>query len=116
MPDPAELETLNFKVRTRLRTMRAMTDLFDLTGEVAVVIGATGMLGGAVAEGLGRAGAKIAVLGRHAERGQACVNRIKQMKGAAQFFPADALARESLRAAAAAVEKELGPPTVLVNA
>jgi len=29
--------------------------MFDLTGEVAVVIGATGVLGGAIAEGLAEA-------------------------------------------------------------
>ena len=34
-------------------------DLFDLSGEVAVVIGATGALGGALAEGLAQAGAKV---------------------------------------------------------
>ena len=37
-------------------------DLFDLTGEVAVVIGATGALGGAMAEGLAQAGAHVAVV------------------------------------------------------
>jgi len=45
-----------------------MNDLFDLSGEVAVVIGATGALGGALAEGLAAAGAKVAVLGRNAAK------------------------------------------------
>ena len=36
-------------------------DLFSLTGEVAVVLGATGVLGGAIAEGLAAGGAKVAV-------------------------------------------------------
>jgi len=52
-----------------LHRSRAMThtpvdrmNLFDLTGEVAVVIGATGVLGGAIAEGLARAGARVAVV------------------------------------------------------
>lgn len=39
-------------------------DLFDLTGEIAVVIGGTGVLGGAITEGLAMAGAKAAILGR----------------------------------------------------
>src|ERR1043166_3398641 len=52
-------------------------NLFDLTGEVAVVIGATGVLGGALAEGLAMAGAKVAVLGRTADRGATRVKKIK---------------------------------------
>jgi NAD(P)-dependent dehydrogenase (short-subunit alcohol dehydrogenase family) len=91
-------------------------ELFDLSGEVAVVIGATGALGGAVAEGLGEAGAKVAVLGRSAERGEARVKAIEAKGGQAAFFPADAIRRESLAAARAAIEKSLGPATILVNA
>jgi len=47
-------------------------NLFSLNGEVAVVIGATGVLGGALAEGLAAAAAKIAVLGRNEERENWC--------------------------------------------
>ena len=93
-----------------------MMNLFDLSGEVAVVIGATGVLGGKVAEGLAQAGAKVAVLGRNAERGQACVQRILEEKGKAQFFLADAISRQSLQQAAAEIQKTLGPPSILVNA
>ena len=46
-----------------------MNSLFDLSQDVAVVIGGTGVLGGALAEGLAAAGARVAVLGRNAERG-----------------------------------------------
>lgn len=90
--------------------------LFDLKDDVAVVIGATGVLGGALAEGLARAGAKVAVLGRNAERGQARVQTIQAQGGRAAFFAADAQQRASLEAAHAAVEQALGAPTVLVNA
>ena len=48
-----------------------MSELFDLSSEVAVVVGATGVLGGALAEGLAAAGASVAVVGRNAERGRA---------------------------------------------
>ena len=58
-----------------------MTNLFDLTGEVAVIIGATGVLGGALAEGLAEAGAKVAVLGRNKERGEARVKAIQAIGG-----------------------------------
>ncbi|HXQ01872.1 MAG TPA: SDR family NAD(P)-dependent oxidoreductase, partial [Candidatus Udaeobacter sp.] len=91
-------------------------NLFDLTGEVAVVLGATGVLGGAMAEGLAVAGAKVAVLGRNAERGEARVRSIQQQGGAAGFFFADALDQGSLIAAREALLNRLGSPTILVNA
>jgi NAD(P)-dependent dehydrogenase (short-subunit alcohol dehydrogenase family) len=91
-------------------------DLFDLNGAVAVVIGATGALGGAIAEGLARAGAKVAVVGRNEERGQARVKTIQSQGGKAAFFSADAVSQDSLRAAHQAIQKSLGAPTILVNA
>ncbi len=91
-------------------------NLFDLSGEIAVVIGATGVLGGALAEGLGAAGAKVAVLGRNADRGEACVSRISSAGGSARFFSADAASRESLEKARREISEALGDPTILVNA
>jgi NAD(P)-dependent dehydrogenase (short-subunit alcohol dehydrogenase family) len=91
-------------------------NLFDLTGELAVVIGATGVLGGALAEGLAAAGAAVAVLGRNKERGEACVKRIADAGGKAVFVSAEATNPESLAAAHREVEAKLGAPTVLVNA
>lgn len=93
-----------------------MTNLFDLSGEVAVVIGATGALGGAIAEGLAMAGAKVAVIGRNCERGEARVKAIQDKGGYAAFYCADAIQREALAATHQAIEKEHGAPTVLVNA
>ena len=90
--------------------------LFDLTDEVAVVIGATGVLGGALAEGLAQAGAKVAVLGRNAPRGEARVQAILAQGGSAAFFEADATCRESLSAARNALTKALGDPGILINA
>jgi NAD(P)-dependent dehydrogenase (short-subunit alcohol dehydrogenase family) len=90
--------------------------LFDLAGEVAVVIGATGALGGALAEGLAEAGAAVAVLGRNEERGLKRAKAIESAGGKAAFFPADALQKESLHKAHQAIVKSLGAPTVLVNA
>ena len=90
--------------------------LFDLGGEVAVVIGATGELGGAIAEGLAHAGASVAVLGRNREKGAARVKKINDARGKAEFFTADAVSRESLRNARETIEKQLGEVTILVNA
>jgi NAD(P)-dependent dehydrogenase (short-subunit alcohol dehydrogenase family) len=92
------------------------SELFDLSGEVAVVIGATGALGGALAEGLAQAGAAIAVIGRNPERGEARAKAIQASGGKAAFFCADAVKRESLRNVRDMLEQSLGPATVLVNA
>jgi len=91
-------------------------NLFDLQGEVAVVIGGTGVLGGALAEGLAAAGARIAVVGRNAERGQARVAAINAAGGQAAFFAADARERDTLRAARERIGQAFGATTVLVNA
>lgn len=93
-----------------------MGNLFDLSGEVAVVIGATGALGGAIAEAFGAQGASVAVLGRSEERGGQRVEAIRSAGGKAAFFKADASNRESLVAARDAVEVEFGPTTILLNA
>jgi NAD(P)-dependent dehydrogenase (short-subunit alcohol dehydrogenase family) len=90
--------------------------LFDLTNEVAVVIGATGVLGGAIAEGLAAAGAKVAILGRSADRGEARAAAIRKSCGTAEFFAADVSKRESLRAAHEQIRAAFGVPTILVNA
>lgn len=96
-----------------------MSDLqnpFDLSKEVAVVIGATGALGGAIAEGLAAAGAWVLILGRNKERGEARVASIKEKGGKAEFFEADALSRASLSLARQAAGLKYGVPTILVNA
>ncbi len=81
-----------------------------------MVIGGTGILGGTLAEALAAAGARVAVGGRSRERGEAVVSRIRQDGGDAEFFEIDAQSRESVQAAHAAINKQLGAPTILVNA
>ena len=91
-------------------------NLFDLSNDVAVVIGATGVLGGAIAEGLASAGAKVAILGRSAERGEARAAQMRKTGGTAQFFSADVSKRDSLTKAHDDIKKSLGAPTILLNA
>ena len=76
--------------------MEVDTDWFNLNSEVAVVIGGTGGLGGAMAEALAKFGAAVAVVGRSAERGAECVRKIEQAGGRATFQAADARQADSL--------------------
>lgn len=91
-------------------------NLFDLTGEVAVVIGGTGVLGGALAEGLAAAGASVAVIGRNPERGEARAEAIRKAGGKALFAPADAVNRDDLKSAHSTIRSALGQPSILLNA
>lgn len=91
-------------------------NLFQLDGDVAVVIGATGALGGAMAQGLAAAGAAVAVVGRSSDRGNQRVDAIRAAGGRASFFQGDALSREDLLRIQDEITRELGVPTILVNA
>ena len=48
-----------------------LSSLFSLHGKVAVVIGGTGELCGAMAEGLAAAGAEVVIVGRNEEKARA---------------------------------------------
>ena len=91
--------------------------IFNLDGDVATVIGGTGELGGLMAEALGAYGAKVAIVGRSAERGEARASKISDAGGTAKFFAADGLVAESLDSTRQAISQWAGGPTsVLVNA
>jgi NAD(P)-dependent dehydrogenase (short-subunit alcohol dehydrogenase family) len=93
-----------------------LAELFSLAGQVAVVTGGTGVLGGVMARGLARAGAKVGVLGRRRDHGEAVVQAIAAEGGEALALPADVLDRAELEAARAAIVAQWGQLDVLVNA
>src|SRR5581483_10557265 len=96
--------------------MTLLHDLFGLEGQVAVVTGGTGVLGGAMARGLARAGAKVGVLGRRREQAQHVVRAIEAEGGCALAIAADVLDRAQLKAGCDALVEQWGRLDVLVNA
>ena len=92
-----------------------LTQLFGFDGKVAVVIGGTGVLGGALCDGLAAAGAHVVVAGRSAERGQARVQAIVGADGAASFRTVDVYSRESIQSLCEQVFSEHGRCDALVN-
>ena len=94
----------------------ASDSIFSLDGEVAVVIGGTGVLGGSMADALAAAGATVVVMGRNEERGAVRVSAIEAAGGKAIFQQGDALSRDSLEAARDAICDRVGNASILVNA
>lgn len=92
------------------------TNLFDLSEEVAVVIGGTGVLGGSMAAALGAAGARVVIAGRNAQRGQARADELTRAGGRAVFVETDATDRASVEQLLTATVRTFGIPSVLVNA
>ena len=90
-------------------------DLFDLTGQAAVVTGASGGLGRHFAIALARAGAKVAVAARRSDRLTAVTREIEAFDGRAFPVRLDVTDPKSVREAVAAAETELGAITILVN-
>src|SRR5690606_28039971 len=84
-------------------TLESIGSLFQLSGRVAVVTGGSGVLGRVMAEGLARAGARVAVMARRVERVAEAVDAIAAAGGEAMAVPADVLDEAQLREALAAV-------------
>ena len=95
--------------------MSGSSSRFDLQGSVAVVLGATGTLGGAIARGLAQHGASVGVAGRNPDRGESCAARIRAEGHSAEFLRVDSSEVDQLRSARARVEDTLGACDVLVN-
>lgn len=89
--------------------------LFGLESDVAVVIGGTGVLGGALCDGIAAAGGHVVVAGRSRERGQSRVAAIREAGGTAEFAPVDVTSREAFQALRDTVLGEHGRVDILVN-
>jgi NAD(P)-dependent dehydrogenase (short-subunit alcohol dehydrogenase family) len=90
--------------------------LFGLDGQVAVVTGGTGVLGGAMARGLAHAGARVGVLGRRETNARQVAAEIESAGGEAMPLMADVLEPDELLAARRLVLERWGRLDILVNA
>ncbi len=91
-------------------------NLFSLEGQVAVVTGGTGVLGGAMARGLAAAGARVGVLGRREAVAQTVVDEIAAAGGQALALPADVLRKDQLATVRDTLLGRWGRIDILVNA
>jgi 3-oxoacyl-[acyl-carrier protein] reductase len=89
--------------------------LFDLTGQVALVTGASSGLGVRFAQVLAEAGAAVALVARRADRLAAVKGEIEAAGGRAVAIAADVTDRGAMTRAFDAAEQAFGTVTVLVN-
>jgi 3-oxoacyl-[acyl-carrier protein] reductase len=90
-------------------------NMFDLTGEVALVTGASSGLGARFAQVLAANGAKVALVARRADRLTTVKGEIEKAGGQAVTIEADVLDRAAMLRAFDAAEKAFGLVTILIN-
>ena len=88
---------------------------FDLSGQVALVTGASSGIGRHLAELLAAAGAKVALAARRFDRLTELAREIAAEGGQSLPIACDVTRPEDVAAAVATAESELGPLSILVN-
>lgn len=87
----------------------------DLSGKVAVVTGAGGVLCGEFSKALAAAGAKVALLNRTLAHAEAVAEEIRAQGGTAKAYQCNVLDREALDACHQAALADFGPCDILIN-
>jgi len=88
----------------------------DLTGRVALVTGATGLIGSAIALRLAERGAKVVITSRRLEKARAWIGEHETPENTGRFVPAELdLADESqITAGVRNLAQDLGPASILI--
>ena len=92
-----------------------LNSIFSLAGKVAVIIGGTGELCGAMAEGLASAGAETVIVGRNEEKAAARIARIDAAGGRAWFHAAEATSKPEIEGLLSDVLQRAGRVDIVVN-
>ena len=90
--------------------------LFDIRDNVVVITGGTGVLGRAIAKYLAAEGAKVVILGRKQEVGEAIVADIRKAGGEALFLKTDVMNADILKQNLADILARYGRVDTLLNA
>ena len=95
--------------------MSSIFEMFSLQEKTAVVIGGTGELCGAVAEGFASAGAEVVLVGRDASKAEKRLDAIHSAGGRGYFVAADAGNKADLQLLLDQVLERSGGCSILVN-
>ena len=89
--------------------------LFDLTGQTALITGASMGIGFALARGLGQAGAKVILNARNVETLENAANTLRDDGITVDTLPFDVTDHDAVAAQVNAYETNHGPITILIN-
>ena len=92
-----------------------MISMFNLEGRVAIVTGGNGGIGLGMAEGLAKAGAKIALVGRNSEKNAQAVSILEKQGVEVLSIEKDITEPTSGAEIASATEERLGGSDILIN-
>ena len=92
-----------------------LSELFSLTGRVALVTGGSSGIGKAMAFALARAGAQVVLVARDAERLAECAAQLAKAGAEAAWVSADLADRADVSRAASEAASIFGEPDILVN-
>ena len=92
-----------------------LSDLFSLSGKTAVVIGGTGELCGAMAQGLACAGAEVVLVGRSEEKAKIRIEKIESAGGKAYFEPCEVEQKSNIEDLLARVLEKSGKVDIIIN-
>ena len=92
-----------------------LNGLFSVAGKTAVVIGGTGELCGAMAQGLACAGAEVVLVGRSEEKANARIAKIEAAGGKAYFEPCEVDQKANIEDLLARVLEKSGKVDIVIN-
>ena len=93
-----------------------MNKLFNIKDNVVVITGGTGVLGRAIAKYLALEGAKVIILGRKEEVGQAIASEIQQAGGVCEFMKTDVMNQTVVQQNSDDIMAKYGRIDTLLNA
>jgi NAD(P)-dependent dehydrogenase (short-subunit alcohol dehydrogenase family) len=96
--------------------MEEIRKLFDVSGKVALITGATGGFGGAAARGLAAAGAKVMATARTVSMLEQLVKEIRETGGEAAFSPGDPVNHEDVKRVVKDTVNTFGGIDILITA
>ena len=93
-----------------------MKNLFDINGYVVAITGGTGVLGRAIAKYLALNGAKVTIMGRKEDVGNAIADDIRKEGGVCDFLKTNVMDQATVQANCDAIVAKYGRVDTLLNA